>query len=215
VTAAPSTRERILGSSAELFADRGFRKVTVRDICRAAQVNVAAVNYHFGDKLGLYQEVLQRAIDAMRGTTEEARRLGAGLSAEERLRRFVAVFVKRILTSGSQTIHRLIHREINDPTPAFDRLVEEGVRPRIEYLAGLVGEIIGCSPTDERALWCAFSIQAQTVACFPNPVAVRLGFNATPALAGGIAGHIAAFSLHGIEGQRRAKRPRRPRRPPA
>ncbi|MFI5184372.1 MAG: TetR/AcrR family transcriptional regulator [Vicinamibacteria bacterium] len=197
-----STRARILEAAAGLFADRGFRKVTIRDICRAADVNVAAVNYHFGDKVGLYQEVLQLAIDAMRGTTEEARRLGAGLPAEERLRRFVAVFVERILTSGSQIIHRLIHREINDPTPAFHRLMEDGVRPRVEYLAGLAAEIIGCPPSDERALRSAFSVQAQVIACFPNPVSARLGFKPPPAVADGIARHISDFSLRGIEGLR-------------
>ena len=63
------TRERLLAAGQRLFADRGFKKVTVREICREAGANVAAVNYHFGDKLGLYREVLQQAIDAMRATT--------------------------------------------------------------------------------------------------------------------------------------------------
>ena len=206
--AAP-TRQRILRTSAELFADRGFRNVTVREISRAARVNVAAVNYHFGDKLRLYEAVLQSAIDAMRGTTEEARRVGAGLPAEERLRRFVRVFVGRILSDASQTTHRLIHREVNDPTPAFDRLVEEGVRPRLEYLAGLIAEILGCSPSDPRALRCALSVQAQTVACFPNPIAARLGFNPTPAQTDALAAHIAEFSLQGIRGMGAAARGRR------
>ena len=56
------TRERLVTAASELFAENGFRKVTVRDICTAAGANVAAVNYHFGDKLGLYREVLERAI---------------------------------------------------------------------------------------------------------------------------------------------------------
>src|SRR5207247_1703079 len=63
------TRERLLRTAARLFADRGFKKVTVRDICRTARANVAAVNYHFGDKLGLYREVLQLAAEALRSTT--------------------------------------------------------------------------------------------------------------------------------------------------
>ena len=71
------TRDRLLKASEQLFAARGFRDVTVRDICRAARANVAAVNYHFGDKLGLYREVLQVAIDAMRETNEAGRRAAA------------------------------------------------------------------------------------------------------------------------------------------
>ena len=71
------TRERLLKAAAQLFADRGFKKVTVRDICRAARANVAAVNYHFGDKSGLYREVLQLAIETMRATNDAARAAGA------------------------------------------------------------------------------------------------------------------------------------------
>ena len=78
------TRERLLRTAARLFADRGFKKVTVRDICRTARANVAAVNYHFGDKLGLYREVLQLAAEALRSTTEAAKQGAAGWSRRRR-----------------------------------------------------------------------------------------------------------------------------------
>ena len=80
------TRERLLRTAARLFADRGFKKVTVRDICRTARANVAAVNYHFGDKLGLYREVLQLAAEALRSTTEIAKQGAAGCPADPRRR---------------------------------------------------------------------------------------------------------------------------------
>ncbi len=59
------TRERLLEAAAELFAERGYNHVTVRDICRAAGANVAAVNYYFRDKLGLYREVLTSTISSL------------------------------------------------------------------------------------------------------------------------------------------------------
>src|SRR6185436_11294059 len=46
------TRQRLIDAAARLFADQGFENVTVREICKASQANVAAVNYHFGDKAG-------------------------------------------------------------------------------------------------------------------------------------------------------------------
>ena len=82
------TRERLIEAAGQLFADHGFRKVTVREICRVARANVAAVNYHFGDKLGLYREVLETAISAQESTTRERRgRPGRGCRPEQRLQR--------------------------------------------------------------------------------------------------------------------------------
>lgn len=57
------TRERILEAASSVFSEKGFEKATVRDICSRAGANVAGVNYHFGDKLGLYRELLGRWLD--------------------------------------------------------------------------------------------------------------------------------------------------------
>lgn len=201
VTRDSETRERLLKAAARLFADRGFKKVTVRDICRAARANVAAVNYHFGDKLGLYREVMQSAIDGMRGTNDAARLAGAGQPPEEQLRRYISIFVHRVLPPGHDTVHKLLTREMNDPTPALDALIEQGLRPRIEYLSGLIAAIIGCGADDPRVLRCVASLQAQFLVYLPNPIAARLGMVArpTPAQLDEIARHIADFSLAGVQ----------------
>ena len=201
-----ATRDRLLKVAERLFADRGFRKVTIREVCRAAHANVAAVNYHFGDKLGLYREVLQSAIDAMRATTDAARQAGAGQPAEEQLRRWIAIFNQRLLGAGHDTVHKLIHHEMHDPTPALDALVEHGVRPRIEYLSALVAEILHCPVADPRVLRCVASVHAQSLAYVPNPIATRLGFTFTPTSArlDEVAEHIAEFSLGGIDAVGRA-----------
>jgi AcrR family transcriptional regulator len=194
------TRSRLLTAGERLFADHGFKKVTVRDICRAAGANVAAVNYHFGDKLGLYREVLQSAIDAMRDTNDAAREAGAGQPAEEQLRRYIVLFVHRLLGASRDTVHRLVNREMNDPTPALDALVEQGIRPRVEYLSGLIAKISGLEASDQRVLRCVASIQAQSLSYLPNPIAERLGLVVKPTKAhlDEIANHIATFSLAGV-----------------
>src|SRR6185503_8840263 len=99
---------------------------------------------HFGSKLGLYREVLERAADGMNATTDAAKQAGAGCAADEQLRRFVQIFLRRVMSAdASASIHRLINREISDPTPALDALVDRGLKPRIEYLRGVVAELLG------------------------------------------------------------------------
>jgi AcrR family transcriptional regulator len=194
------TRDRLLKSACALFSDRGFKKVTVREICWLAGANVAAVNYHFGDKLGLYRELLQQAIDGMRSVTESARAAGEGCSAEEKLRRYLVIFLQRILKPEHAVLHRLLQRETLDPTPVLDTLVEQGVRPRVEYLAGVIAEMIGRAPDDPTVLRCVGSVQAQPLMYLPNAIAARLGFGfkGTPAEIEAAARHIVAFSVGGI-----------------
>jgi AcrR family transcriptional regulator len=195
------TRERLLRAGEKLFADRGFKRVTVREISHGARANVAAVNYHFGNKLGLYREVMQVAIDALRATTEAAKLAAEGCPPEERLRRFVHVYVRRLLaTTPDDWIHRLINHEVVDPTPAIEAFIEQGVRPRLDYLAQVVSEIVGCPPSDARVVRSVVSLQAQSVAYLPNALAARLGLRPrlTPEEIEEVANHIAEFSLAGI-----------------
>jgi AcrR family transcriptional regulator len=67
-----STKDRILGAAEELFAQHGFAGTSLRQVTSRADVNIAAVNYHFGSKENLVNEVFRRRMDEM-----SARRLAA------------------------------------------------------------------------------------------------------------------------------------------
>lgn len=60
-----STRERILGVAEALFARHGFAGASLRQVTAAAKVNLAAVNYHFGSKESLIEEVFRRRLDEL------------------------------------------------------------------------------------------------------------------------------------------------------
>ncbi len=60
-----STRQRILGAAEQLFAERGFAGASLRQVTTAANVNLAAVNYHFGSKDNLIEEVFRRRLDEL------------------------------------------------------------------------------------------------------------------------------------------------------
>lgn len=60
-----STKDRILGAAEELFAQHGFGGTSLRQVTSRADVNIAAVNYHFGSKENLVNEVFRRRMDVM------------------------------------------------------------------------------------------------------------------------------------------------------
>jgi AcrR family transcriptional regulator len=60
-----STKDRILGAAEDLFAQHGFAGTSLRQVTTRADVNIAAVNYHFGSKENLVNEVFRRRMDEM------------------------------------------------------------------------------------------------------------------------------------------------------
>jgi AcrR family transcriptional regulator len=60
-----STKERILAAAEALFAQRGFDGASLRQLTASAGVNLAAVNYHFGSKEKLVEQVFKRRLDAL------------------------------------------------------------------------------------------------------------------------------------------------------
>ncbi len=72
-----STKERILSAAETLFAQHGFAETSLREVTSRADVNLAAVNYHFGSKSNLINEVFRRRLDDL-----SARRLAALAEAE-------------------------------------------------------------------------------------------------------------------------------------
>jgi AcrR family transcriptional regulator len=212
------TRSRVLNAAARLFAERGFASVTVRDICRKARANVAAVNYHFGGKVGLYRAVVETAIATMRATTDAARAAGEGKPPEARLRKYISVFLKRVVGHGGDTwIHNLMMREISDPTIALDMVAEQVLKPRMAYLCAVIGELVDAPPDDPRVVRCGLSIHAQFHALTWSRMVAKVapGFETTPEALDEIAEHIAGFSLGGIAGVGRQADLSRSRRPTA
>ncbi len=207
------TRGRLLEEARTRFAAGGFRHVTVRDICHAAGANVAAVNYHFGDKRGLYLEVLEMAMAIMRQTTEQARQAGEGGTAEQRLRAYIRVLLQRVGQGRSSWIHQLMMHEMADPTDALEFVVREVIEPRIGDMRELIGEMLGLPPDDDRVMRCVLSVQSQFHGAMANPVSKRLvpGFSGDRDAIETLAQHIADFSIGGIRalGQRlkRSKAP--------
>jgi AcrR family transcriptional regulator len=198
------TRGRLLDAARRLFAAHGFRRVTVREICQAADANVAAINYHFGDKQGLYHEVLDGAIAIMRTTTAEARAAGEGGDAEQKLRAYIRVFLQRVGQGKTSWIHQLMAHEMAEPTEALDHVLRAVIEPRIAYMRELVAEILGVDEQDDRVMRCVLSVQSQFHVAMVNVISRRLvpGFTGSPESMERLAQHMADFSIGGIRSLR-------------
>src|SRR5580765_7539218 len=124
------TRRQLLEAAGEVFAEVGFRDATVREICKRAGANVAAVNYHFGDKEALYLEVLRYTHAKALEKYPPLLDVPIDAPPEKKLRAFVCSLLLRIFDKGPTAWHgKLMSREMIDPTAALDSVVEERIRP--------------------------------------------------------------------------------------
>jgi TetR/AcrR family transcriptional regulator, regulator of cefoperazone and chloramphenicol sensitivity len=168
-----ATKVRLLEAAGEEFAAKGLEASRVRAICERAGANIAAINYHFGDKEQLYvAAVLDAHHCGAAANTDEPE----GATPAEQLRAFIRHFLCHVLavSQPDDWRHQLLLREMLHPTAASDVLIREIIRPRFERLSAILRQI--CPATDERksnAL--AFSVIGQCLHYrMARPVTVRL-----------------------------------------
>lgn len=88
-----STRERILQAARERFAEQGFANTAVREICEDAGVTAPVLYYHFGNKSGIFQAVVEEAIN-LDGFCALLRKSVAACSDPwDKLRTFISVYL--------------------------------------------------------------------------------------------------------------------------
>ncbi|HYF48970.1 MAG TPA: CerR family C-terminal domain-containing protein [Planctomycetota bacterium] len=157
------TKQRLLDAAGEVFAEQGFRGATIRDICKRAGANVAAVNYHFGDKEKLYLAVIRYAhvCAAAKDFPPEVTEPGR-LAARERLRAYVHHFLQRLLDVGRPSWHsKLMAREMIEPTAALDIIVAESIKPHYQLLLSILREYLGDGVDEPTLRMCVGSLLGQ------------------------------------------------------
>jgi len=202
------TRERLLRAAGEIFAEQGFRSATVREISRRANVNVAAVNYHFRDKQGLYSSVLRDTLDSAVKKYPLALGLQADANPEEALRAFVRLLLSRVLDDGRPSWHgKLMAREFIEPTGALDQMIEEAIQPLYQGLSTILRDLMGTGADEEEVRMCLMSIVGQCIYYFHvRPVIEKIYQREFgPKDLEQLSEHITRFSLGGIEALRRCR----------
>lgn len=159
--ASPETISQILDAAGQVFAAKGFERATVREICAQAGVNLAAVNYHFGDKERLYVEAVKTArlvLEAVAPIPDDVETL----KPEDALRGFIHALVKRILSSEGQTWrHELLVREFMKPSRACEEMMQESIRPTMDVLYAILRRLMGDQTPEHVIRQTGFSVISQ------------------------------------------------------
>jgi AcrR family transcriptional regulator len=198
------TKQRLLEAAAEVFAEQGLRNANVREICQRARANVAAVNYHFRNKEGLYAAVIEYAHTLAVEKYPLTQIDRVDLPADRRLGFFIQHIMQSLFDEGAPGLRgKLMTREIFEPTAALDVVLAKIIRPMAQRLGAIVRELLGPAASDEQVRLCELSIIGQCLHHrFSQPVIQRLfpeqryGTEAVKVLAD----HITRFSLSALRG---------------
>lgn len=207
--ASEQTRTRLIDAAGEMFAELGFHQTTVRQICQRAGANIAAVNYHFRDKTGLYTEVVRQSMRAARLDTVRAA-FEQNLPPEQILRAVIRARLESLRSLDLGDWHfRIFAHELAKPTPAMNIVVNEAIRPLYSRMCLLIGRMLDLPPEHEKTRLCAHSIIGQILFyAFTGPVISRLApeMKMTPKQIELVSNHIAEFSLAYLSQANRKRR---------
>ena len=135
------TRAHILRAAAEIFAEKGFRAATVRQICAKADANIAAINYHFNSKEDLYYETFKYVFQDANALKHTGKPVVVRNAAEWRQALYAwAHSLLDQVTSPQKTRaweNKLYARERLDPSRVLPVLMDEFLLPisdRLEHL---------------------------------------------------------------------------------
>ena len=141
-----ATRTLLLHTAGQVFAERGYADATSKEICERAGTPMASVNYHFGSREALYEEVLieaHRQIVSVDELVEMTRALG---NPRDKLRALLGHMLAPSSRGRAPWGFRVMLREMMSPGPLAPALVEKAVKPKAKLLLGLLAEILELPP---------------------------------------------------------------------
>ncbi|MCM1989052.1 CerR family C-terminal domain-containing protein [Oceanirhabdus seepicola] len=199
-----NVEQRILKAAGKIFAKKGFKNASVREICKSAEVNTAAINYYFGNKESLYIEVVKhwKNIAFEKYPFDFAE--DESNPPEDRLRYFIkCVLLHTLYEIESPWFGTFMSRESIEPTKAIQELTEDSIGPAIDLLFSIVKALLGKNANDETIRLYSSSILGQCTFYQYSPHIIKKHFEiSTLSLAEieKIADNIYSFSLNAIKG---------------
>src|SRR5499426_365808 len=196
-----ATRDKIIKAASHVFARNGYEGAGIRAIVAEADVNQAAINYHFGSKEGLYRAVLQTAFRALM-KDDDAPRNPDTLPREAALRRFVRRQLRPMTARDELSEYvRIFSWETLKPSPVFRKFMAREAAPFFAAATELVRRFLPSRATDKQAvvgaLWLfgQCSIFVRNAEQLANP---PLRLNIDEGFVDGLADTIATWAAEGL-----------------
>ena len=151
-----ATRQHLLDTAGQLFAERGFAEGTTKEIALRAGTPMASINYHFGSREGLYEAVLVEAhrqivnLDELLAVAQ-----APDTTPQDKLRMVLTRVIGMSATRDAPWGFGVMVREVLSPSAMLPSLVEKAVRPKAAVMRGLIGQVLGLPdshPAVQRAV---------------------------------------------------------------
>lgn len=197
-------RGHLLHTALQLFSERGYSKTSTREIAKAAQVNIAAISYYFGDKAGLYRAAFLEPF----GNPGDPVGLYSDplLTLNEALQGFFTGFFEP-LKQGERMQHcmRLHFREMLEPTGAWAEGIDNGIRPAHLALVEVLRRHLALPEADDalhRLAFCVAGLGVQMYASRDVVQALRPQLLGEPALIDVWAKQVVVYAAAIVEAER-------------
>ncbi|MCW3836207.1 CerR family C-terminal domain-containing protein [Sphingomonas canadensis] len=194
------TRERLLDAACDIFVEKGFDDATVAEICARAEANVAALNYHFGNKAAAYRAAYLRAFEE--SAVQFPFEADAAPAPEDRLAAHVRSILKRMNhDGGASRFDKMRNWEDIRPTGIVDDVDEEVLAAARAHMLDCLTAIIGAEVTREQLLLCEASVLGMARMVLPfnrRHIALLANRRIDDAMIDTLTGHIVAVALGGL-----------------
>ena len=197
-------RKRLLLTALKLFAEKGFSQTSTREIALAANANIGAISYYFGDKAGLYRAVFTEPI----GSSKDDIPLydQPHFTLRESLEGFFDSFLEP-MKQGELVQHcvRLHNREMIEPTGMWAQEVEQGIKPAHKAMVSVLCRHLKLAQADDDLLQLVFAIAAlplQMLLCRDVFMAIAPQLVNSPAAIDRAAARMADFAEYMVAGEK-------------
>lgn len=202
-----STRAVVLEAAGQVFAERGFAEATSKEICERAGANSAAVNYYFGGKESLYEEVLVEAHRQMVSLEDLDVIISSGDAPEQKLRAFLGRMLQTAVSSPELWGIKIYLRELASPSAFLTRAMSTTVLPKTDKLRQLIHELTGLPPESPQVQRATAFVVIPCISLLMFPEALRTMALPASAASEGLLEDMLTYALGGLAAISRSAQP--------